>query len=73
MIVRVYFQGRPGGALEGVCRRIFECHSGKPDSSGTFLPTGERDVAYDVPDDQVDECRRILAIAGFVFGSKSAA
>src|SRR5208282_4713278 len=54
----VYFFGQPGGELEKTLHRVLRRHRGKFIGQGTTLSTGERDVQYDVPDDEYEFLKR---------------
>ncbi len=73
MNITVYFFGGPGGMLDKAARHIFESHGGRNIGAGTFLPTGERDVEYDVPNDRVLACREALEKAGLRLSSSGSA
>lgn len=65
MMVFAYFHGGPGGALDKAARHIFDGHNGRSIGAGMMMDTGERDIQYDVPDEQVEQCKAALEGAGF--------
>lgn len=73
MNITVYFFGGAGDPLDKAAKHIFRDHGGNPVGSGTFLPTGERDVEYDVPENRVMACREALVKAGLRLRSAGSA
>lgn len=71
MKITAYFFGGPGDILDRAARGIFENHGGTSIGAGTMLTTGERDVEYEVPDDQAEACRTAIAKAGLRLTSAS--
>jgi hypothetical protein len=67
----VYFFGEPGAMLDKVAHAIFKAHDGDCIGARTFVPTGERDVQYDVPGARLGSCIQVLKQTGFRFGSAS--
>jgi hypothetical protein len=67
----VYFFGEPGNMLDKIAHAIFKAHDGDCIGARTFVPTGERDVQYDVPNARRGSCIEILKQAGFRFVSAS--
>jgi len=63
--ITAYFTGLPGDDLDETCDAIFESYHAERIGAGTFLPTSERDVEYDVPESQAKACRKALKEAGF--------
>ena len=66
--ITAYFFGLPGSDQDKSCNAIFKNHAGKHMGSGTLLvgpSAGERDVQYDIPDDEVQNVRQALKEAGF--------
>jgi hypothetical protein len=60
-----YFTGSPGGKLDNQAHAIFKRHKGKFCGSGTFLDTNQRDVQYDVAEQNVKPCVEALKKNGF--------
>jgi hypothetical protein len=64
-LVAALFVGMPGCDRDVECHDVFERHGGEPGDSGSFLPSHERDVQYDVPADRARACVRELRARGF--------
>jgi hypothetical protein len=63
--ITALFNGGPGDEQDNHCRAIFEGHGGVLVGSGTWLPTGERDVEYVVPQGRLKACSAALEAAGY--------
>lgn len=65
MRIKAYFEGKPGGIRDKACRKIFEEYNGECIGAGTNLMTGIRDVEYDVPLANTNDCKAALKKAGY--------
>lgn len=60
-----YHYGEPGGSEDEEVLKVFRCHDGRHIGTGVFLPTGERDVHYDVDDERAEQCALELLRCGY--------
>lgn len=68
MKLTAYFFGGPGDPMDKAARALFEGYGGREVGAGTMLVgpgKGERDVQYDIPEGNADNCRAALKKAGF--------
>ena len=65
MRITAFHFGAPGGPLDKNADAIFEAHEGRSIGRGTMLGTGERDIEYEVPNDNAERCFAALKSAGF--------
>ena len=68
MRITAYFFGGPGDPLDKACHAIFKARNAQFIGCGTMLVgngSGERDVEYDVADEDAEEVRTTLKKAGF--------
>ena len=63
--VYALYDSGPIEAMDKAARAIMESRGGDAVGAGTFLPTGERDIQYRIPADQVDDAVKALQKAGF--------
>lgn len=65
MRIKVYFEGQPGGLKDKAVRKLFEQYDGEAVGAGTNLITGIRDVEYNVPLPNANDCKAALKKAGY--------